>query len=375
MSEHIEKTGAIVIGAGVVGLACARALARQGIETIILERHADFGQETSSRNSEVIHAGLYYPDDTLKARLCVEGNRQLYEYAAVKGIPHQRCGKLIVATGQQQEERLHALQAQAERNGIGDTQMLSQHQAEALEPQLRCVAALHSPSTGIISSHDLMLALLGDAEANGALLSLNSEVISGEISPGQGNHLLVESGGERMLLAADVIINAAGLSAVALARRLQGCPPAMIPSAYFAKGNYYALAGKAPFSRLVYPVPEPGGLGVHLTLDLGGQARFGPDVEWIETLDYTVDPKRADAFYAEVRKYWPALPDHSLAPAYCGIRPKITGPQEANADFLIQCLESHGLPGLINLFGIESPGLTACLSIADQVCRQLGLPD
>jgi len=374
VSEQIEKTGAIVIGAGLVGLACARALAMQGIETIILERHADFGQETSSRNSEVIHAGLYYPDDTLKARLCVEGNRRLYEYAEVKGIPHQRCGKLIVATGQQQEERLHVLQAQAERNGICDTRLLTRQQAEALEPQLRCVAALHSPSTGIISSHDLMLALLGDAEANGALLSLNSEVISGEIHPGQGNRLLVESGGERMLLAAEVIINAAGLSAVALAGRLQGCPPGLIPNAYFAKGNYYALAGKAPFSRLVYPVPEPGGLGVHLTLDLAGQARFGPDVEWIETLDYTVDPQRAEAFYAEVRNYWPALPDHSLTPAYCGIRPKISGPQEANADFLIQGPECHGLPGYINLFGIESPGLSACLSIAGQVCRQLGLP-
>lgn len=375
MTDRTEKTGAIVIGAGVVGLACARALAGAGFETIILERHAAFGQETSSRNSEVIHAGLYYPSHSLKAGLCVDGSRRLYAYAAARGIAHNRCGKLIVATQRQQEERLHALHDQAGRNGLCDTLLLTAQQVLALEPQLCCVAALHSPSTGIISAHALMLALLGDAEAGGAVLSLNSEVLAGEVHPSQGNRLLVDSQGETMWLAADVIINAAGLSAVALAGRIEGCPPAVLPEAFFAKGNYYALSGRAPFSRLIYPVPEPGGLGVHLTLDLAGQARFGPDVEWVETLDYTVDPRRADGFYAEVRKYWPELPDHSLVPAYCGIRPKISGRDAPNADFLIQGPESHGVPGLINLFGIESPGLTACLSIADQVCRQLGLPE
>lgn len=371
----MEKTGAIVIGAGVVGLACARALAAKGFETIILERHAAFGQETSSRNSEVIHAGLYYPSHSLKAGLCVDGSRRLYDYAAARGIAHRRCGKLIVATQQQQEERLHALHDQAVSNGLGDTRLLTKKQALALEPQLRCVAALHSPATGIISSHALMLALLADAEAGGAVLSLNSEVLAGEALTSQGNRLLVESSGETMWLAADVIVNAAGLSAVAVAGQIEGCPQAMLPEAFFAKGNYYALSGRAPFSRLIYPVPEPGGLGVHLTLDLAGQARFGPDVEWVETPDYTVDPHRADGFYAEVRKYWPELPDHSLVPAYCGIRPKISGRDAPNADFLIQGPESHSVPGLINLFGIESPGLTACLSIADQVCRQLGLPE
>ena len=289
-------------------------------------------------------------------------------------MPIVAAGKLVVATQRQQEERLHALHGQAVSNGLGDTRLLTQKQALALEPQLRCVAALHSPSTGIISAHALMLALLADAEAGGAVLSLNSGVLAGEAHPGRGNRLLVESGGETMWLAADVIINAAGLSAVAVARRIEGCPQALLPEAFFAKGNYYALSGRAPFSRLVYPVPEPGGLGVHLTLDLAGQARFGPDVEWVDAPDYTVDPRRADGFYAEVRKYWPELPDRSLVPAYCGIRPKISGRGAPNADFLIQGPESHGVPGLINLFGIESPGLTACLSIADQVCRQLGLP-
>lgn len=367
---HIEKTGAIVIGAGVVGLACARALARLGVETIILERNSAFGQETSSRNSEVIHSGLYYPCYSLKARLCVQGNRRLYEYCSEKGIAHRRCGKLIVATQNKQQQRLHELQRQAEDNGVLDTSMLTGAQAKTLEPELDCLGALHAPSTGIVDSHALMLALLGDAEAQGAILSLNAEVLSGEILS-QGTRLLVQSGGEEMLLAADHVINSAGLSAIALAKVIDGYPEALIPEAHFAKGNYYALAGRAPFSRLVYPIPEDGGLGVHLTLDLGGQARFGPDVEWIDTLDYSVDPRRADAFYTEVRKYWPKLPDSSLMPAYCGIRPKISGPLSPATDFLIQGPETHGIQGVVNLFGIESPGLTSCLGIADEVCVQL----
>ena len=367
-----EKTGAVVIGAGVVGLACGRALARRGVETIIVERNSAFGQETSSRNSEVIHGGLYYPRDSLKAGLCVAGNRRLYAFCSGAGVACRRCGKLIVATQGQQEQRLHDLQSQAEDNGVTDTAMLTRAQAIALEPDLDCVAALHSPSTGIVDSHALMLALLGDAESHGAVLSLNTEVLKGEIDR-RGVKLLVASGGEEMLLAADYVVNSAGLSAVALARLIDGYPAELIPEAYFAKGNYYALAGRAPFSRLVYPIPEDGGLGVHLTLDLAGQARFGPDVEWIDTLDYAVDPHRADAFYAQVRKYWPKLRDHSLVPAYCGIRPKISGPGTAAADFLIHGPKTHGVQGLVNLFGIESPGLTSCLSIADEVCSLLQL--
>jgi len=367
---QIEQTEAVVIGAGVIGLACARALAGRGIETLVVERHEDFGQETSSRNSEVIHAGLYYPSDTLKARFCVQGNRELYAYCAERGIAHKRCGKLIVATHQAQVAQLHRLQEQAMHNGVGDTRMLDRHEAQALEPSLLCVAALHSPSTGIIDSHALMLSLLGDAEARGAVFSPHSMVQSIEAREG-AIRLEVTSGGAEMQLDAPLVINAAGLSAPALTHTIRDYPPSLIPSAFFAKGNYYALAGRSPFSHLVYPVPEEGGLGVHLTLDLGGQARFGPDVEWIDRVDYSVDPRRADRFYAEVRKYWPELPDESLMPAYSGIRPKISGPGAPAADFLIQGPESHGIAGLVNLFGIESPGLTACLPIAEHACRLL----
>jgi L-2-hydroxyglutarate oxidase LhgO len=368
----MEKTGALVIGAGVVGLACARALARRGIETIILERNSSFGQETSSRNSEVIHAGLYYPGDSLKAALCVEGNQRLYAYCSARAVAHRRCGKLVVATHAGQVQRLHELQRQAEINGVTDTQILTGAQARGLEPALQCIAALLSPATGIIDSHALMLALLGDAEACGAVLCANAEVQALE-THAQGIAASVKSGGEVMLLSADYVVNAAGLSAVALAGTVEGYPGACLPTAWFAKGNYYALAGRAPFSRLVYPIPEEGGLGVHLTLDLSGQARFGPDVEWVETLEYSVDPRRANAFYAEVKKYWPSLPDNSLMPAYCGIRPKISGPGAPNADFEIHGPATHGVNGMVNLFGIESPGLTGCLAIAEHVCGLLAL--
>ena len=367
---NIERTGAVVIGAGVVGLACARELAGRGIETIIVERHETFGQETSSRNSEVIHAGLYYPAGTLKARLCVEGSRALYAYCAGRGIAHRRCGKLVVAASEAQLAYLQALREQAVRNGVVDTRLLDAEEAVGMEPALHCAAALHSPSTGIVDSHALMLALLGDAEARGAAFSPNTVVHAIEASDGL-IRLTIDSAGETMLLDADRVINAAGLSAVALARTLPGYPAALLPQAYLAKGNYYALAGRSPFSHLIYPVPEAGGLGVHLTLDLGGRSRFGPDVEWIETIDYGVDPRRADRFYAEVRKYWPGLPDDSLQPAYSGIRPKIAGPGAPNADFLIQGQQEHGIDGLVNLFGIESPGLTACLPIATYVCDML----
>lgn len=368
----IERIGAVVIGAGAVGLACARELASRGVETIIVERHETFGRETSSRNSEVIHAGLYYPAGTFKARFCVAGNRALYAYCAERGIAHQRCGKLVVATNETQLAYLATLQRQAQDNGVNDTRLLSADEARRMEPQLTCIAALHSPSTGIVDSHALMLSLLGDAEARGAVFSPNSTVTSIQ-AQGEAIRLTIDCGGETMLLDAERVINAAGLSSVALARTFSGYPPALLPTAYLAKGNYYALAGRSPFSRLIYPVPEAGGLGVHLTLDLGGQARFGPDVEWIEAVDYGVAPRRADRFYAEVRKYWPGLPDDSLQPAYSGIRPKISGPGEANADFVIQGPEDHGVSGLVNLFGIESPGLTACLAISAHACRALKL--
>ncbi len=377
----MESIAAVVIGAGVVGLACARTLARRGIETVILERNLAFGSETSARNSEVIHAGLYYPTGSLKARLCVAGRQQLYAYCGTHAIGHRRCGKLVVATSAGQEGRLAALQAQGEANGVDDLQLLSAAEARALEPQLACTAALLSPSTGIVDSHTLMLALLGDAERDGASLALRSPLRGGSIEAGG---IVLESGTvDRLQLKAAMVINAAGLWAPQVAGALRGFPTALIPASFHAKGNYYALAGRSPFTRLVYPLPEAGGLGVHLTLDLGGQARFGPDVEWLpdplagqpigesDHRDYRVDPARSDAFYGEIRRYWPALPSESLSPAYAGIRPKIAGPTDPAADFLIQGPAQHGIPRLVNLFGIESPGLTACLAIAESVAAEL----
>ena len=367
-----EKIGAVVIGAGVIGLACARELSMRGIETLIIEGHDGVGQEISSRNSEVIHAGLYYPPGSLKARLCVQGNRALYDYCARRGIAYKRCGKLIVATAQEQEAKLTQLFDQAQNNQVNDLRIITGAEAIALEPKLYCTAALLSPSTGIIDSHALMLSLLGDAEHHGATLALQSEFIRGEVTPG-GIIIQIISGGEEIAINAKVVINAAGLSAPAVASSITGLAAQYIPSAYYAKGSYFSLSGKSPFSRLIYPIPETGGLGVHLTLDLGGQARFGPDVEWVDSIDYSINPERADGFYAEVRKYWRDLPDNSLEPAYCGIRPKITGPGRPNADFAIQGEETHGVSGLINLFGIESPGLTSCLHIAEHAYSLLGL--
>jgi len=367
-----DKVGAVVIGAGVVGLACARALARRGIETVILEANASIGMETSSRNSEVIHAGLYYPAGSLKARLCLAGNRLLYDFCESHHIAHRRCGKLIVATEAAQEERLAALKSQSAQNGVTDLQPLAAAQLAALEPALHATSALLSPSTGIIDGHGLMLALLGDAEAHGAALALKSPLLRGEV---RSSGFLLEVGGEApMHVEAEILVNSAGLHAARVAASLAGLDAHHVPRLGFARGNYFSLAGRAPFTHLVYPLPEPGGLGVHLTLDLGGQARFGPDVEWVDAIDYTVDPRRADAFYAEVRKYWPALPDGALQPAYAGIRPKLAGPGAAAADFLLQAPATHGVPGLVNLFGIESPGLTACLAIAELACTELGLP-
>ena len=356
-----------MIGAGVVGLAVARSLALGGREVIVLEAEDTIGSHTSSRNSEVIHAGIYYPRDSLKARLCVEGRERLYRYCADHGVPHARCGKLIVATDAGQLDELEAIRARAHANGVTDVVAVSAAQARAMEPALACVAALHSPSTGIIDSHAFMLALLGDAEAHGAVLALRSPVQRGGVR--DDGHIELDVGGAQpMRLAARTVVNSAGLVAPRIAQAIGGFPPGKVPGMWFAKGNYYALTGHPPFKRLVYPVPEPGGLGVHVTLDLAGQARFGPDVEWIDSIDYTVDPRRAELFYASVRRYWPGLRDGALIPGYAGIRPKITPPGQPAADFLLQGPREHGVAGLVNLFGIESPGLTASLALADAVC-------
>ncbi len=360
----------VVIGAGVVGLAVARELAAAGREVLILEAESAFGTGISARNSEVIHAGIYYPVGSLKARLCVAGRQQLYAYCAERGIAHRRCGKLIVADGDDQCAQLAGIAARARGNGVDDLQLLDSAQARVLEPALTCRAALLSPSTGIIDSHGLMLSLLGDAERRGAVLATHSRVAGGRVGD-DGIVLDVASGGERIELQARTVVNSAGLGARHVALALRGLAVETVPPLHYAKGNYYALAGRAPFSRLIYPVPEAAGLGVHLTLDLGGQARFGPDVEWIDAIDYTVDPARANAFYAEVRRYWPDLPDGALQPAYAGIRPKPHAPGEAACDFIVAGPAEHGVHGLVNLFGIESPGLTASLALAGHVAATL----
>ena len=356
-----------MVGAGLVGLAVARALALAGREVVILEAEDAVGTHTSSRNSEVIHAGIYYPQGSLKARACVAGRERLYAYCAARGVPHRRCGKLIVATDGAQEGELEALRRKAHANGVTDVAHVSVAEARTMEPELACVAALHSPSTGIIDSHALMLAYLGDAENAGAVLALKSPLERAVARPG-GIELHV-AGAEPLL--AGALVNCAGLTAPEVARRIEGYPAALAPRQLYAKGNYYSLARRAPFSRLVYPVPEPGGLGVHVTLDLGGRARFGPDVEWVEAVDYRVDPARAARFYSAIRRYWPGLPDGALEPGYAGIRPKISAQGEPAADFVLQGPRAHGVAGLVNLFGIESPGLTASLALADHVAAQL----
>ena len=356
-----------VVGAGVVGLAVARALALAGREVVILEAEEAIGTHTSSRNSEVIHAGIYYPKGSLKARACVEGKSRLYEYCVGHGIPHARCGKLIVATAASQLQELEAIQGKAHGSGATDVVRMTREQAVALEPELSCVAALYSPSTGVIDSHALMLGYLGDAQANGAMLALASR-LERAVARSAGIELHVR-GADPIL--ARCVVNSAGLTAPSVALRIEGYPPEHAPRELYAKGNYYSLTRRSPFSRLIYPVPEPGGLGVHVTLDLAGQARFGPDVEWVERIDYDVDPRGAERFYAAIRRYWPGLPDGALSPAYAGIRPKISGSGEPAADFVIQGPAEHGVAGLVNLYGIESPGLTASLALADDVARLL----
>ncbi len=360
-----ERIDCVVVGAGVVGLAVARALALAGREVIVLDAAEAIGTETSSRNSEVIHAGIYYQADSLMARCCVAGKRRLYEYCESHGVTYRRCGKLIVACDAAEASRLDAIRARAAANGVGDIEHLDAHAARALEPELACVAALLSPSSGILDSHGYMVALQGDAEAAGAMFAFHSPVAGGRATD---DGVELDVGGDApMTLEAGLVVNAAGLHAPAVAHGIVGMPRQMVPTAYYAKGSYFALAGRAPFDRLVYPVPVPGGLGVHLTLDLGGQARFGPDVEWVERIDYTVDPGRAEVFYDAVRRYWPGLRDGTLLPGYSGIRPKIVPPGAPGQDFVVQGPAAHGVRGLVNLFGIESPGLTASLALADHV--------
>ncbi len=361
----MDQIECVIVGAGVVGLAIARRLARAGREVVVLEATEAIGTGTSSRNSEVIHAGIYYAAGSMMARMCVSGKAALYAYCRDHGIPHRNCGKLIVATRPEEADKLQSIRTRASANGVDDLQFLSGTEARALEPALACRAALLSPSTGIVDSHALMLSLRGEAEAAGAAFAFHAPLSQARV---KRDGIEIDVGGEApMSLQCRLLINAAGLGATTVARRIDGMPPGLIPPAYLAKGNYFSCSARSPFSRLIYPVPEPGGLGVHLTLDLAGQAKFGPDVEWIDSIDYTVDPARVEKFYPAIRRYWPGLPDGALTPGYAGIRPKIVPPAVAVQDFVIQNGRVHGVAGLINLFGIESPGLTSCLAIADHV--------
>jgi len=357
-----------VIGAGVVGLAVARALARIGREVFVVEAERGVGFHTSSRNSEVIHAGIYYPAGSLKARLCVEGRRLLYAYCAERGVPHARTGKLIVATSDEEIPVLERLKKAAESNGVEDLVWLSGGEAQALEPGVRCVRALLSPSTGIIDSHGLMASLRADAEAAGASIALMTPVVGGRVRDG-GIELSL-GGDEPASVLFRLVVNCAGLGAPDVARSIEGVPARTIPVQRFARGHYFTLTGRSPFRHLVYPVPPVGGLGIHVTLDLSGAARFGPDVQWVSAVDYQFDESRADAFYRSIRRYYPALADGQLQPGYVGVRPKLSGPEEPPADFMVRGPAEHGIPGLINLYGIESPGLTAVLALADHVLRR-----
>ncbi len=368
----MDSVDCVIVGAGVAGLAIARRLALAGREVIVLEAAETIGTITSSRNSEVIHAGIYYPQGSLMARLCVSGREALYAYCRDHGIPHRNCGKLIVAAPEDDVGKLAAIQARAAANGVA-LELLTAAQATALEPALRCAGALLSPATGIIDSHAYMLALRGDAESAGAAFAFHAP-LQGARMTGTGFELDV-GGAEPMTLTCALLINAAGLSAPAVAHTIDAMPRQLIPTAYLAKGNYFSCSARAPFSRLIYPMPEPGGLGVHLTLDLAGQARFGPDVEWIDAIRYDIDAQRAERFYPAIRRYWPELPDGALLPAYSGIRPKIVPPAVAVQDFMIQGPHDHGVAGLVNLFGIESPGLTASLALADFVAEQPGVSE
>ena len=366
----MEQVYCVVIGAGVVGLAVAREMALQGRETILLEREGSFGTISSARNSEVIHAGIYYPKDSLKAKLCVEGNRLLYEYCRTHQVGTQPYGKLIVADETQIND-LQAILYKAQNNGVPEVKMISGEEAKQLEPKLKCSAALLSASTGIVDSHAYMLSLLGGFEDAGGMIAYHSPLMSAKPigHSAEGGFELSIGGPDGMQLQTKLLINCAGMSAPAIAQKIEGLNKDQIPKAYFAKGNYFSLSGKSPFTHLIYPIPEPGGLGVHLTLDMGGQAKFGPDVEWLdiqneEQIDYTVDPKRGESFYEAVRRYWPELKDNSLQPDYSGVRAKIVPPNSPAGDFCFNTPQDHGLQGLYNLYGFESPGLTSSIAIA-----------
>lgn len=365
----MESVDCVVIGAGVIGLGIARALALAGREVLILERNAHIGEEVSSRNSEVIHGGMYYATGSNKARLCVAGRKALYAFCESHGVPHRRIGKLIVATEAGQRTALEAILQQGRTNGLDDLELIHANRLAEIEPAVRAVSALWSPSTGIVDSHAFMLALQGDAEDAGAMLALQTPFLRGEARP---DGFLIETGGEQpMQLHAHRLVNAAGLGAWDAARGLAGYPRDRIPPMQLARGVYFSLAQRSPFRHLIYPVPESGGLGVHVTLDLAGKAKFGPDVEWIEGVDYRLDPKRAELFYPAIRRYWPDLPDGALQPDYTGIRPRLGRMSQAAADFRIDTPTAHGISGLVQLFGIESPGLTATLALADEVAAAL----
>ena len=374
----MEQVDCVVIGAGVVGLAVAREMALQGRETILLERENAFGTISSARNSEVIHAGIYYPKDSLKAKLCVQGNRLLYEYCRDHQVATQPYGKLIVASDEAQIDDLRAILYKAQNNGVPEIKFISGEEAKALEPNLKCSAAILSSTTGIVDSHGYMLSLLGGFEDAGGMVAYQSPLISAKPigDKAQNGYLLEVGGADGMQIQTQLLINCAGISAPAVAQKIEGLSKEQIPKAYFAKGNYFSLSGKSPFNHLIYPIPEPGGLGVHLTLDMGGQAKFGPDVEWLnidleDQIDYTVDPKRGDGFYEAVRRYWPGLKDGSLQPDYSGVRAKIVPPNSPAGDFCFSTPQEHKMQGLYNLYGFESPGLTSSLAIARYLEAQI----
>lgn len=369
----MDSVDAVVVGAGVVGLAVARALARAGREVLVLEAEEGFGTQTSSRNSEVIHAGIYYPAGSLKARLCVAGKQRLYRYCAERGVAHRRIGKLLVAADASELPMLETYAKKSALNGV-PLQPVDAAGVERMEPAVRAVAGLWSDTTGIIDSHGLMLALLGDAEAAGASLVTHTPVTGGRVV--DGGFELDTGGADPMTLRCRLLVNSAGLHAQRLARSIDGIPPALVPPTYYAKGHYFTLAGRSPFSSLVYPMPDHAGLGIHVTLDLAGQCKFGPDVtRWLDAPDYAFEDGLEERFYRAIRRYWPGLPDGALQPGYTGVRPKVTGPTEAAGDFMLQGPAAHGIDGLVNLFGIESPGLTASLAIAAEVGAMLGLPE
>ncbi len=368
----MEQVECIVVGAGVVGLAVARRLALLGVEVVVVERADMIGTETSSRNSEVIHAGIYYAKDSLKAELCVEGKHRLYEYCESRRVPHANCGKLIVATDDEEAETLAGIIARGQANGVDDLHMIDGPAVKAMEPEIHAVAAIVSPSTGIIDSHGLMLAYQGEAEDHGAMIAFNTAFLSGEVRP-DGFDIAVGDGDDgEYRIGARMLVNSAGLHAPSVGRALAGLAPETVAGQFYCKGSYFSLLGRQPFHRLIYPVPKSASLGVHVSVDLAGRNRFGPDQEWIDEIDYDVDVRRADEFYAAVRSYWPSLPDGALQPAYSGIRPKVQPQGGHSDDYQIQGPESHGTPGLVNLYGIESPGLTSSLAIADRVARALG---